>query len=167
MTARSFGPPSRKPPGLRLPVLLSFALLFASIAVSLGVVYRYSITHHGIATPEMRLQYLWTYCPSALFILISGLWVMVDYNTKTLAPWEAMVAAPTTAQKSILLDYTSANQFSTLYKSWKNSHWNVFLAVLGTLLLDLLIILSTGIFRAKEISSTYPRLTFPLKTQLN
>lgn len=78
--------PSWRPQGLRLPVLLSFALLFASVAIGLGIVYRYSTTHHGIASPEMRLQYLWTYCPSALFILISGFWVLVDYNTKTLAP---------------------------------------------------------------------------------
>ena len=156
-----------RPLALRRPALLAFALFFAAVAISFGTVYKVSAQHQGLAKPETQLRYFWTYVPSLFFVVTSGIWAAVCYNTKSLAPWKALMQGPVDGAKSLSLDYTSKNQFITFYRSWKNGHWSVTLAVAGALCLDLLVIVSTGLFRFNEFAVYDSDFRFPLLTKLN
>ena len=155
------------PWALRQTTLLAFTALFAALAIALGSVYKYSNDHQGIATPETRLRYLWTYVPSTLFIAISGIWVSVLYNTQTLAPFLALQNGPTEGSKSLFLDYISPNRYASFLRSWRNGHWTVALAIVGASCLDFNIVLSTGLFRVYNFTDFDPHHTFPLAAKLN
>jgi hypothetical protein len=155
------------PRALHRTTLLAFTSLFALLAIALGVIFRISDEQHGLVTPTVKYRYLWTYTPSTLFIVVSGLWVLVDYNTRSLAPWRAMAAGPTSLTKSLDVDYISSNHYAALYRSSKNSHWDVAIAAAGTICLDLLVVLSTGLFVLQPTHAVDPTHRFPISTQVN
>ncbi|KAF2627245.1 hypothetical protein BU25DRAFT_410867 [Macroventuria anomochaeta] len=152
---------------LRHRVLISFALLFAGLAVVLGIMYRMFNSDHGLAAPNTAIRYLWTYVPSSVFILVAGCWTLVESNLKLLAPWRAMARGPCRASKSILLDYITEIRITSLYSSIRNCDWDVSLGVLGTLCLNVIIVFSTGLFRVEPMSITRSNYRVPLTTSFN
>jgi hypothetical protein len=70
----------------------------------------------------------------------------VDYHTKQLAPWRRLAAGPASAERTVLLDYISNWNVKVLVFSIKAKHFDVFLVIAATLLLQLVIIFSTGLF---------------------
>jgi hypothetical protein len=78
--------------------------------------------------------------------VIAALWTQVDYRSKQMAPWHAMSKGPQSADNSLLLDYVSPFFLESLYSSFRRSHWAVAAAIIGTILVKLLYIISTALF---------------------
>jgi len=152
---------------LRRSILISFALLYAILAILLGILYHIFNKNQGLDVPNTALLYLCTYVPSAIFIIISGFWTLLESNLKLLAPWQAMANHPSQASRSLLRDYITENRFVTLYVALKDWDRDVFLVVLGTLCLNALIVLSTGLFRVQGVTITYPTFSLPLLTSFD
>jgi hypothetical protein len=61
-------------------------------------------------------------------------------------PWIELARGPQPASKNLLLDYISSNPVLAFIRSIKNRHWPVTAALLGSILLKIVIVLSTGLF---------------------
>ncbi|KAF2032432.1 hypothetical protein EK21DRAFT_87287 [Setomelanomma holmii] len=155
------------PPFLRRPTFLGFAAVFAALAIGLGIVFGFSDEHYGLTTPLVKYRYLWTYCPSTLFIIISGLWVVSDSSAKILTPWRAIPRSSGVSKADLTLDYLSNNHYVAVYKSWKMSRWAVTLTAAGTICIDILIVLSTGLFVLQPTSLVSLSYNFSTTTELN
>jgi hypothetical protein len=75
-----------------------------------------------------------------------------------------MTKGPTTGRKSLLLDYISAFQPISLFTAVRNPDYLVALSVLGSLLLKLLIISSTGLFLLSPVLLTNQHVPVELPT---
>lgn len=64
---------------------------------------------------------------------------------KQLMPWAILQNGPTSAASPLLLNYIESAQPVSLYKSIRNGHYPVSLAIFGSLLIQLLTVTSTGL----------------------
>ncbi|KAK1138622.1 hypothetical protein N8T08_002152 [Aspergillus melleus] len=137
---------------------LGFAVTFAAIIIGLAVLYTQSLAHNGITTTKNNLHYLWTYGPTALFTVILVYWGLLEYQAKLLGPWRAMAGSGASARDSIFLDLISPWNILVLPKAVSNKLPVPFLAIVGSLLIRLLIILSTGLLVSERVSVTHTDL---------
>ncbi|RAH42332.1 DUF3433 domain-containing protein [Aspergillus brunneoviolaceus CBS 621.78] len=137
---------------LRSATLVAFALLFAAMIVVIEVLSSVSARNQGLGTSESKYHYLWTYGPTAALTIVAALWGQVEYRTKQLMPWRAMAhSGPQPASRSLLLDYVSEWNVIALFRSMRHGDWAVVLAILGTLLIKLLTVASTGLFMLQTV----------------
>lgn len=68
-------------------------------------------------------------------------------------PWAGLAKQPQTAERSLLLDYVSQNPISAFFSSLRKRHWPVATVLIGSGLLKVLIIISTGLFSLQPSSS--------------
>lgn len=134
---------------------LGFAVTFVAIIIGLAVLYTQSLAHNGITTTKNNLHYLWTYGPTALFTVILVYWGLLEYQAKLLGPWRAMAGSGASARDSIFLDLISPWNVLVLPKAFSNKLPVPFLAITGSLLVRLLIILSTGLLVSERVTVTY------------
>ncbi|KAE8413140.1 hypothetical protein BDV36DRAFT_39644 [Aspergillus pseudocaelatus] len=139
------------PTVLRPWAFVAFATLFIAILIVVQVLYSVSTKNNGISASDAKYRYLWTYGPTAVLIIVAGIWGQVEYRTKQLMPWKLMGQTPRPASQSLLLDYVSDWNVVTLFRALKHCHWVVAIAVLGTLLLKLLTVASTGLFMLQNV----------------
>jgi hypothetical protein len=81
-----------------------------------------------------------------VFTLAGAFWGQLEYWSLSLIPWANMLNREAPVKDSLLLDYVSIWNVTALFKSLKQRHFLVTLAVLGTLLIKLSTISSTGLF---------------------
>nr|XP_001396288.2 hypothetical protein ANI_1_620114 [Aspergillus niger CBS 513.88] len=136
---------------LRSVSLAVFGVLFICFIIVIEVLYSVSTQKKGLSTSEERYHYLWTYGPTAVFTIVAGFWGQVEYRTKQLMPWKFMIQEPKPATRSLLLDYVSDWNVVILFRALKQSSWAVVLAVLGTLLIKLITVVSTGLFMLQNV----------------
>lgn len=139
------------PPFLRYWVLATFAAFFIGVIVGSQVLYSVSLSRDGIARSADSMHYLWTYGPTALFVLVTVCWRQVDYSAKSIQPWAEMAKGPQSARNSLLLDYITPFQVAALWKSVRNSHYNVSCTIVVFTLLKVITIVSTGIFSLRSV----------------
>lgn len=60
-------------------------------------------------------------------------------------PWAILHNGPTSAENTLLLNYIEPAQPVSLYRSINNGHYPVTLAIVGSLLIQLLTVISTGL----------------------
>lgn len=65
-------------------------------------------------------------------------------------PWAVLQKGPSPAADTLLMDYVEPARPFALSRSIKNAHWPVSFAVIGTLLLQLLTVTSTGLFQLQS-----------------
>lgn len=140
-----------RPSYLRKRILGLFVIAFCAIIAALEALYQSSEAHHGIAASSESRHYLWTYGPTAILTIIATFWSRVEYQSKQNAPWQSMIEGPKPAEKSVLLDYVSDMQPVAMWKAFKNKHLIVFSGVSCSLLLQLVIVFSTGLFSLEEV----------------
>ncbi|KAE8394117.1 hypothetical protein BDV23DRAFT_179921 [Aspergillus alliaceus] len=145
------GPKLWTPAVLRPLVFVAFAVLFVIILVVVQVLYSFSSRNNGLSASDPKYRYLWTYGPTAVLIIVAGIWGQVEYRTKQLMPWKSLSQTPKPASQTLLLDYVSDWNVVTLFRALKRSHWAVAVAILGTLLLKLLTVVSTGLFMLQNV----------------
>ncbi|KIV94088.1 hypothetical protein PV10_05244 [Exophiala mesophila] len=155
-------PPASSPPSKRLDtewnpfflrkwVLLCFALFFALVIASLQILYSVSRKNDGIATSDGGKHYLWTYGPTALFVVVTVLWRQVDYAAKSIQPWAELAKGPQPANNSLLLDYVTPLQIVAFWKSLRNRHFVVASTILVFVLVKVITVASTGIFSLQAV----------------
>ncbi|KAK2734871.1 hypothetical protein FQN57_001434 [Myotisia sp. PD_48] len=144
---------------LRRSTAVVFLSAFIAISVSFVALHRFSNRNgntEGIKTDNRKYFYLWRYGPPAAFMFIGTFWHQLEYRACQLMPWLLMARNPTPASESILLDYVSEWNVISLYKSMRRGHYLVTLAILGTLLINGLAIVLTGLFDLSPIAVEYP-----------
>ncbi|OJD34187.1 uncharacterized protein BKCO1_2500098 [Diplodia corticola] len=139
---------------LRRLALSLFACVYLKVAIALSLLAWYSSKHQGICRVHPTDHYFWQYAPTAAFTLMSTLWAQVDYRARLMMPWILMAHEAQIADRSVLLDYISPNIVTALAKSVKGQDFQVALALSGTLLNKLLIIVSTGLFTYASVNVT-------------
>ncbi len=80
-----------------------------------------------------------------MFTIVAALWAGVEYHTKQLAPWRALANGPSPVKRTMLRDYVSPWVGRSLASSIKSGDYDVTLGITGGLLLQLLIVFSTGL----------------------
>ncbi|KAI5270277.1 hypothetical protein E4T47_06354 [Aureobasidium subglaciale] len=150
---------------LHLSVLTTFLGAFLLLLVIILVLYEVSVADNGLATQVQSRHYAWTYGPTALL----GLCRNVDFANRQLAPWKELAGGPSSAKKTLLLNYVSPALPMYLLEALKNRHWAVVASTSGTLLLKLIIVLSTGLIALEPTwvskagnPSAFNAIDFPL-----
>jgi hypothetical protein len=67
--------------------------------------------------------------------VVGTLWRQVDFANKILMPWEELRTGPSSADKTLLLDYISPLLPVSLWMAIRNRHWAVVMSILGQLLI--------------------------------
>lgn len=132
-----------------------------AIATSLTIVYGYARRNNGIELLTSN-HYAWTYGPTALFVVITSFWRLMDFNCKALAPWVELHKGPSTADRSMWLDHISSFLVSTVWKAIKMSHFAVVATTCGFVLLKATSLMSTGLFfvTPTQIGPTNTSMTY-------
>ncbi|KAI9926519.1 hypothetical protein MW887_004287 [Aspergillus wentii] len=144
-------PPAWTPLALSCWVFIAIALLFVALFIVIEVLFQYSNQNHGLSTNSSTNHYLWTYGTTAVFMLISAIWKQIDHRTKQLAPWAALHSKPDIARKTVLLDYISPWNVVAMFRAGRNPHWPVVMAIIGTLVLQLVAVASTSLLTLETV----------------
>ncbi|KAL7789153.1 hypothetical protein V8C37DRAFT_386857 [Trichoderma ceciliae] len=176
---RSLTPPSKWPPNshptlwapiwLTRAALIAFAAAFLSMVLATALLYHFSQQDHGISVQREANHYAWKYGPTAVLVVVGALWRQVDFATKILMPWEELMAGPSSANKTLLLDYLSPLLPIGLWMAIKNRHWAVAMSIIGQLLILGTTVFSTGLLILEPTVLTKKDENFQLssKFQLN
>ncbi|KAI1609302.1 hypothetical protein EDD37DRAFT_653735 [Exophiala viscosa] len=155
------------PPFLRRWVLALFAVLFVAIIVGLQAIYSVSVRDQGIASSDDNKHYLWTYGPTAVFVIFTVLWRQVDYAAKSIQPWAEMAKGPQPVQDSLLLDYVTPLQLFSLWKSLRKGHVAVASSIAVFFLIKIITIVSTSTFELISIQRSGVATTMSFNTTFN
>lgn len=134
-------------------VLICFLLLFASLLISLLLVWYSNVQRNGFYVAPATSPYTWTYGPTAVLVIVISMWRMVDFHCKSLTPWDELRRGPIGASRSLLLDYLSPFQLSSLMKALLKGHIAVVSTILGFIILKTL------------VSPPYPKASVPSNQQ--
>ncbi|KAK6530441.1 hypothetical protein TWF694_003793 [Orbilia ellipsospora] len=131
---------------LRPWALFLFMLVFVGVFITLIGLYVASKRKQGLSNQSESRHYLWTYGPTAVFIILAAFWRHLDFQLKLLMPWVELASGPKHAKLSVLLDYISPFQPVAFWIACKNRHWLVILSATGFAALKLATIFATGLF---------------------
>ncbi|KAI4861106.1 hypothetical protein F4820DRAFT_81300 [Hypoxylon rubiginosum] len=135
---------SWRPTYLKRRALLSFAVVLMSTTAAIEVLAYVSDLNQGLATSQYRLHYIWKYGPTAILSVLMAYWGRVEYHAKITAPWYQLWNGPAKARQSVLLDYISPLLPVAIYQAVKYRDFLVAAAMLVSLALRVIIILSTS-----------------------
>jgi hypothetical protein len=134
------------------PVYLYRLVLLASIApcvvlvIAVEVLVGFSASHQGLAASHNGLHYLWTYGPTLVLTAIGAVWMRVDYQAKTTAPWYRLARGrPAPAEQTLLLDYVDPMPPHTLVLALRHGEFQVAASTGITLLWSLLVAFSASL----------------------
>ncbi|PNS20469.1 hypothetical protein CAC42_5919 [Sphaceloma murrayae] len=142
---------------LHRPVIFTFVVVALAILATAEVLNARSVRDQGIASARPNLHYLWTFGPTAILTILAALWNQLDYQMRRNAPLVKMSRSRLLANDSVLLDYLSPWDPQALILGINRKDWHVSLSILGSLVIRLLIVLSTGLFVLK-----YPAVPIPI-----
>lgn len=114
-------------------------------SIMFGITHRLQVSQYALDLSDKMLTI-------KVFTLLSTLWAQVDYRARLMMPWMLMAQEPQIATRSVLLDYISPNIITALFDAVKTKDMHVALALFGTILNKLLIIVSTGLFTFASIN---------------
>ncbi|CCM04159.1 uncharacterized protein FIBRA_06321 [Fibroporia radiculosa] len=134
------------------PSVLFVALLLVLIAL-LETFIRLSVERHGFEPPSLTSQYVLTYAPVALLIVIGWIWQMYEISVKTLVPWAKMRGNFVQARHSLLLDYIGENIITGSIKAILNRDYTILCCIVGSLTIAAATIVSTYMWSV--IPTTY------------
>ena len=133
-----------RPVWLQRWFLASFTATCTALVAGLLLLFFLSKKDHGIGLLSTN-HYTWTYAPTAVLIPIVAIWRQVDFHIKFLKPWDVLAKGDAEGHKTVLLDYVSPIQVTSLYAAIKRKHMHVVLSILGFSLLKLTALASTGL----------------------
>lgn len=148
------------PWSLRIWTLIALVCFFSLSIATLEILSYVSKHQSGVSKQSQSMRYLWTYGPCAVFFLVAAIWHQIKYRTQQLMPWRTMAGGPAAASHSLLLDYISPWNITSFFKSLRTGHLGITLVLLGSLLIKVVIIASTGLFsiRTKVVNQSYARV---------
>ncbi|KAF3192977.1 hypothetical protein TWF225_010841 [Orbilia oligospora] len=126
--------------------LFIFLLVFIGIFITLIGLYVRSKREQGLSNERESRHYLWTYGPTAVFIVLAAFWRHLDYQVKLLMPYVELAKGPKHAKLTVMLDYISPFQPVAFWYACKNRHWLVILSATAFATLKIAVIFATGLF---------------------
>jgi hypothetical protein len=80
--------------------------------------------------------------------MLAVLWGRLEYDTRVLMPWKLVLSSShkDTSKRGLALDYVSPNPFTALWTSARARDWPVFITALGSQLITVITVVSTGLF---------------------
>ncbi|KAH8592679.1 hypothetical protein B0O99DRAFT_689526 [Bisporella sp. PMI_857] len=100
------GPQFWRPFWVRRRVFLLFAAWFAILAAAVEIVLAVFVKLNGIAEPKEGMFYVWTFGPTAVFVITAAFWARVEYQSYRSMPWIELSNGPSPARTTIQLDYS-------------------------------------------------------------
>ncbi|KAJ6595192.1 hypothetical protein DFH09DRAFT_1305869 [Mycena vulgaris] len=122
--------------------------------------------HSPYNAPSSGLQFLWTYAPVGLLMVVQWIWTAYDLQVKILVPWAALSRGPTPAEQGWLLDYIGVNALVGMLIAFKYRHVVVLLTTLGLWTMAIAGIVATSLFKIEDIAHT-STANFKLTTSLD
>jgi Protein of unknown function (DUF3433) len=146
------------PKWLRRRTLLAFMALFAAFDATLIALWRSNEAENGFRPTLTSNYYAWTYGPTAVLVVVLGLWRQVDYQCKIIQPWQEMRRGAKSAAQSVLLDYISPLNITSFTRAVRYRHMPVAASIAGFATLKLIILFSTGllVLTPTSVSDTFP-----------
>ena len=95
-----------------------------------------------------------TQLTAAVLTLFTMFWNRIEYRAKALAPYFQLAKGQSPAVRSMLVDYVSTPLPISLWRSIRNRHFLVTLAITSGILLRVLIIVSTGLLSLGQVEIT-------------
>jgi Protein of unknown function (DUF3433) len=138
--------PGWRPTSLRKTTFLASALASVACIVTLAALFALSRANNGLRTVDIHLHYLWTYIPTLFFTIAGACWSMVAYRVLQLQPWRMILQGQGSMSEALLVDYVTPNPLASLFKAIRARHSLVGMALLASMVLQLVTILSTGLF---------------------
>lgn len=136
---------NRSRPLVHRPLLvLALNAVLICICISIILLWQFSRSSDGYHLNGAN-PYLLKYGPTAVFVLLIGVWRQVDFHTKSAMPWNELAEGLSKGSRSLLLDYVSIFQAVAFWKSFRNRHWSVVLSILGFIALKTSTMISTGL----------------------
>jgi Protein of unknown function (DUF3433) len=135
--------------------------LFAAFDASLIALWWSNEAQNGFRPTLTSNYYAWTYGPTAVLVVVLGLWRQVDYQCKILQPWQEMRRGATSAAHSVLLDYISPLNITSFTRAVRYRHIPVAASIAGFATLKLIILFSTGllVLTPTSVSDAVPATT--------
>jgi hypothetical protein len=137
---------------LQRRILSLFAVLFAGLLVALEAVLAYSRQNMGVGSPERGHRYIWQFAPTAIVTLVTAMWARAEYQSKAAAPWLRMAKGPADVDKTLLLDYLSMINPTSIIRSLKNRDFLVTSTSSVTFILRVLVVLAAALITPTLIS---------------
>ncbi|KAH8881089.1 hypothetical protein GQ53DRAFT_889115 [Thozetella sp. PMI_491] len=154
------------PSSLSLPFLIALSVLLTSLAIATIVILRISNQSRGFPILT-NVSYSWTYGPTAIMVLIIGMWDQVDYWSKALQPWRELKNGPKQADRTVLLDYISPPLPVNLWKALRRRHGTLAVVITNGLLLNVITIASTGLLEPEQTQMTFQNITLATLTEFS
>lgn len=89
--------------------------------------------------------------------MIATLWGQLELRAKQIMPWCLMRRGATTTENGLMLNYITSSTVGSLVRSLKKKHFLVSIGIGGSLLLRLMIIFASGLFRLEYRSLAVDR----------
>ena len=124
---------------LRKSTLVMFALLFSAFIAALLTSRYFSNKYNGFHVAASTNHYVWTYVPTAVLVVVVSLWRQVDYQCKSLMPWDELRRGPVSASRSLLVDYISPIQIVSFVQAFKRRHIPVIVSIFVFFLLKVVV----------------------------
>jgi hypothetical protein len=102
-----------------------------------------------------------------ILVVIVSLWRQVDFWCKKLVPWQELRNGNATSTRSILLDYVSPLQVTSLWHALQLRHVSVIVTITGFALLKVITIISTGLMMVGLTQRPLSNTTLMAITNLN
>lgn len=107
-------------------------------------------------------NFVYSFIPSFLGLLLLLFFQSIDLTLRTLEPWaELNRQEGSPAQRSILLDYAACVPFQSTLRALKNRHWRVAAVSLTAVLSAAIPVLAGGVFMAKNRPGTTDSRIYP------
>lgn len=122
-----------------------------------------SVQDHGFELLTTN-HYAWTYGPTAVLTIVMSIWTRISYWGKLLQPWQELKTGPTSAEKTVLLDYISPILPINLWNAGRLRHAAILLFIYGGLILKLVTVASTGLLAPVETGLPFENITLETLT---
>lgn len=136
----------------------AFIATFLLLGIGLETIFVISERHQGLKTASANgtLLYIWTYGPTPLLILITGVWSYIDFLAKVSSPWIRLRAtkAGLDVQESLTLDYLSSLWIRAPFQAMRNRDRLVAGTTVVSLFLKIMTIFSSSMIRVKSMEVT-------------
>ncbi|KAH8668647.1 hypothetical protein BX600DRAFT_496688 [Xylariales sp. PMI_506] len=139
---------------LQKRALVGFMVFEAFLILGLIALAVADSKEYGITSANSNAHYLWTYGPTAILAILAALWGKVEHRTKQALPWHILRSAPSDAPRTLLLDYVTTTTLEAFFGSLRSSYWHVSASIVGSFLIKLLIVASTGLLSLQNTHIT-------------
>ncbi|KAI1747569.1 hypothetical protein F4782DRAFT_520864 [Xylaria castorea] len=150
-----------RPGYLRRRVIVIFNLVFILSIIALEALNANSRQRKGLTSSTQSSLYLWTLGSTTVITIVLVFWSRVEYQAGRYMPW-IILARPISKEtapdlqsydghRTIFLDYPNMWPPKAVWTAIKNKHWLVLVSILGSMILRIQIVLSSGLFSIELI----------------